>query len=485
MTGKLVETVTAVPATGTESILAGILAEVMRVEQVPADSHFFDDLGADSLVMAKFCARVRKREDLPSFSMKDIYRHPTISGLAAAVAEKEAEADQAPAPASSSRRPAGSPPGRSSCDRPGRSRGRGRSSSGRQHAGVHRVRDAAAAVFPRLRLGGRARRRVGLWVDLCRIRIGRRLSAGRHVRRSRFCGGVHPADPGQVGPHRPVETRADPHLEPGLRPLLDRQDAGPVEPAGLPDRWFAALPGLPAGARRQNRAGHGDLLPQRAGVHRPAHHRPGHGDPQGRVLRLLPGARGLDPDWCSHPRPEGVRRREERARHRHVDGRRVAARPRVIAAQRPAGAGRPALARVSGPAHGPELRAGHVSPAPRHVPPVQVQRRDPALRLLRVLAAGRRRRVLVAYRGPGVRQGAGPRHGRDHLARTLPRLVLPIRGSLLRPRAGRPGFRGHRAPPAEPVHQAVRGLSAVRVPRPDPPGDRADDRPEVLHAPVR
>ena len=29
---------------------------------------------------------------------------------------------------------------------------------------------------------------------------------------------------------------------------------------------------------------------------------------------------------------------------------------------------------------------------------------------------------------------------------------------------------------AEPVHQAVRGLSAVRLPRPDPPGDRADDR---------
>ena len=101
MTGNLVETVTAVPATGTESILAGILAEVMRVEQVPVDSHFFDDLGADSLVMAKFCARVRKREDLPSFSMKDIYRHPTISGLAAAFAEKEAEADEAPAPASS------------------------------------------------------------------------------------------------------------------------------------------------------------------------------------------------------------------------------------------------------------------------------------------------------------------------------------------------------------------------------------------------
>jgi len=95
VTGYLVETVTAVPATGTESILAGILAEVMRAEPVPVDSHFFDDLGADSLVMAKFCARVRKRADLPSVSMKDIYRHPTIRSLAAAFAE----ADEAPAPA--------------------------------------------------------------------------------------------------------------------------------------------------------------------------------------------------------------------------------------------------------------------------------------------------------------------------------------------------------------------------------------------------
>jgi len=100
--GNLVQTVTAVPATGTESILAGILAEVMRVEPVPVDSHFFDDLGADSLVMAKFCARVRKREDLPSVSMKDIYRHPTISSLAAAFAA----ADNAPAPAPSHAPPA-------------------------------------------------------------------------------------------------------------------------------------------------------------------------------------------------------------------------------------------------------------------------------------------------------------------------------------------------------------------------------------------
>ena len=93
--GSLAGTITAEPATGAAGMLAEMLADVMKVEQVPVDSHFFDDLGADSLVMAKFCARVRKREDLPSVSMKDIYAHPTIRSLAESfgLAEVEAKVD--------------------------------------------------------------------------------------------------------------------------------------------------------------------------------------------------------------------------------------------------------------------------------------------------------------------------------------------------------------------------------------------------------
>jgi non-ribosomal peptide synthetase-like protein len=75
------------PTTGTEQILADVLADVVNVERVSVDSHFFDDLGANSLVMAHFCARVRKRDDLPSVSMKDIYRNPTIKSLAEDLAE--------------------------------------------------------------------------------------------------------------------------------------------------------------------------------------------------------------------------------------------------------------------------------------------------------------------------------------------------------------------------------------------------------------
>ncbi len=77
---------TAVIETGVEASFAELLAGVLRIDQVPVDSHFFDDLGADSLLMAQFCARVRKRGDLPSVSMKDVYAHPTIRRLAVAVA---------------------------------------------------------------------------------------------------------------------------------------------------------------------------------------------------------------------------------------------------------------------------------------------------------------------------------------------------------------------------------------------------------------
>ncbi len=69
-----------------ERVFAEVLAEVMQVERVSVDSNFFDDLGADSMVMARFCARVRKLPDLPAVSIKDIYQYPTIKSLATALA---------------------------------------------------------------------------------------------------------------------------------------------------------------------------------------------------------------------------------------------------------------------------------------------------------------------------------------------------------------------------------------------------------------
>lgn len=90
------------PDTSVADRLAQVLADVTCVEYVAADSHFFDDLGANSLVMAQFCARVRKIPDLPSASMKDIYRYPTIQSLAEALAEASDAARDVPAPLMSS-----------------------------------------------------------------------------------------------------------------------------------------------------------------------------------------------------------------------------------------------------------------------------------------------------------------------------------------------------------------------------------------------
>ncbi|MEU2060838.1 Pls/PosA family non-ribosomal peptide synthetase [Streptomyces sp. NPDC013455] len=88
--------------TETERKLAQALAEVTGADRVPVDSHFFTDLGANSLVMAQFCARLRKAPDLPSPSIRDIYRYPTIRSLTAALAQAAAAAAPAVTPSTAS-----------------------------------------------------------------------------------------------------------------------------------------------------------------------------------------------------------------------------------------------------------------------------------------------------------------------------------------------------------------------------------------------
>ncbi|MBM7773397.1 non-ribosomal peptide synthetase-like protein [Actinokineospora baliensis] len=73
------------PETPVESALAEELAAVLGVERVSADGHFFTDLAVDSLLMSRFCARVRQRDDLPTLTMRQVYQHPTVRELAAAL----------------------------------------------------------------------------------------------------------------------------------------------------------------------------------------------------------------------------------------------------------------------------------------------------------------------------------------------------------------------------------------------------------------
>jgi non-ribosomal peptide synthetase-like protein len=73
------------PANDTERVLVAVLANVLEVDRVSVDSHFFDELGANSLLMARFNAALREGTALPSVSMKDIYLYPTVRELAASL----------------------------------------------------------------------------------------------------------------------------------------------------------------------------------------------------------------------------------------------------------------------------------------------------------------------------------------------------------------------------------------------------------------
>jgi non-ribosomal peptide synthetase-like protein len=92
-----------------ERRFAEILADILDTQHVSVDSHFFDDLGGDSMLMARFCARVRKQADLPPVSMPDVYQHPTIRSLAASLATTTTTTRTTPTPASQPATPAALP----------------------------------------------------------------------------------------------------------------------------------------------------------------------------------------------------------------------------------------------------------------------------------------------------------------------------------------------------------------------------------------
>ncbi len=69
--------------TENERVLANALAEILKAERVSAEDHFFNDLGAHSLLMARFCASIRRYPAMSNVSMRDIYQNPTVTKLAA------------------------------------------------------------------------------------------------------------------------------------------------------------------------------------------------------------------------------------------------------------------------------------------------------------------------------------------------------------------------------------------------------------------
>ncbi|MBS9402756.1 amino acid adenylation domain-containing protein [Halomonas sp. TRM85114] len=68
-----------------ETRLAGLLADLLTLERVSVTHDFFADLGTNSLIMARFCTRVRREMACTDISMRDIYQAPTVRELAARV----------------------------------------------------------------------------------------------------------------------------------------------------------------------------------------------------------------------------------------------------------------------------------------------------------------------------------------------------------------------------------------------------------------
>ena len=341
----------------TETLLAEVLAVILRVDNVPVDSNFFTDLGADSLVMAQFCARVRKRNGLPPVTIKDVYQHPTIAALSAALV---------PAPAAHTNRvsgqlaeilaavlkvatvPARQPLLRRSGRRlaadgailrqgaeelrPAAGDHEGRLPASHDHRAERRRgprrRRAAETHGPATRRNrgtGRAtadrpvrictgvdlscllllrgiRHGPGLRLDFRGVRADRHLSAVGVVRRRAVRGRLPVARCRQMAAGRSLETTADPAVESAIRPILDREDVDPGQPVGLL-RGFAAVRAVPALAGREDRPRSGDSVQDRSGVHRSVDHRLRNGHPQGVLLPGLPGTRRTDPDRPRHHRP--------------------------------------------------------------------------------------------------------------------------------------------------------------------------------------
>jgi non-ribosomal peptide synthetase-like protein len=70
------------PKTDRERMVHDALVGVLHTEHVSTEHHFFNDLGANSLLMARVCAAIRRKPGMSNLSMRDIYMHPTIARLA-------------------------------------------------------------------------------------------------------------------------------------------------------------------------------------------------------------------------------------------------------------------------------------------------------------------------------------------------------------------------------------------------------------------
>ena len=83
------------PATPTEALLAKAFAEIVGLAEVSVDGDFFKEYGAHSLLLARFCAKIRSLSPGASVAMRDVYANPTVRRLARALDAAEPAAKPA------------------------------------------------------------------------------------------------------------------------------------------------------------------------------------------------------------------------------------------------------------------------------------------------------------------------------------------------------------------------------------------------------
>jgi non-ribosomal peptide synthetase-like protein len=73
------------PTTPTERMLCRALKDTLGLDEVSIDGDLFNDYGAHSLLMARFCARVRALDPSMQVAMRDVYANATVRRLARAL----------------------------------------------------------------------------------------------------------------------------------------------------------------------------------------------------------------------------------------------------------------------------------------------------------------------------------------------------------------------------------------------------------------
>ena len=430
------------PARPSRLLADALAAHARRWTEVSVESDFFDDLGANSLLMAQFSARVRKTSGLPSLSMREIYQHPTVRALA-----RRCWTGRAPASRAAERHRTGTVV---------------RTSTARLRADAGRCSCwpswctaylVGAPARPRLHLG-----RTPATTPLEVRSPARRLTVAVFLA---ACLLPILAKWVLIGRWKAREIRL---WSLRLLPVLAGQDADRGQPAGAVRR-LAALPRSTCARSARRSAAAPRSCPRTVPVgHRPDHHRRRHGHPPGRARSAATTPTGRDAGPGGSPSAatcSSARRPCSTSARRSVTARSSATARRCT----PASSSRPASA---GTASG---RADHDRlPGARG----RAERHAAAVRLRRGAAAGR------AGRGAARRRRRGARRRLSRWCRTS---SIPPSPSLASPRfylsmaaisailffgvrAARAGRHDRRAAPAQPVGPPGQDLPALRVPPP-------------------